>query len=298
MDHTMRRLLKPLLVLATIVSWASWHAQQARSADAVAKLSIEIPMRIEGGLPVIELIVNGQGPFLFGIDTGAQAGPRIDSSLVEKLGLKSSGQVSVTDPSGRNPQTVDTVKLDSVAIGDLRFTGVTAASRNYKNSPRPLKVDGILGLSLFPEYLVTLDFPAKLLRVERGELPKADGAEILDYKSEDGVPLVELNVGSTKINAHLDSGNMIGAFVLPTSLLEKLTLASEPVVVGRARSASGEMEIKQVRIKEMVRLGRHEFPDATITFPALSDIGNVGAKILSQFAVTFDQQHQRVRLTR
>jgi hypothetical protein len=58
------------------------------------------------------------------------------------------------------------------------------------------------------------------------------------------------------------------------------------------------MEIKQVRIKEMVRLGRHEFPDATITFPALSDIGNVGAKILSQFAVPFDQQHQRVRLTR
>jgi hypothetical protein len=91
---------------------------------------------------------------------------------------------------------------------------------------------------------------------------------------------------------------MIGDFVFPTSLVEKLTQASEPVVVGRARSASGEMEIKQVQIKEMVRLGRHEFPDATITFPALSDIGNVGAKILSQFAVTFNQQHQRVRLTR
>jgi hypothetical protein len=114
---------------------------------------------------VIELMVNGQGPFLFGIDTGAQAGPHIDSSLVEKLKLKSSGQ-------GRNPQTVDTVKLDSVAIGNLRFTDVTAISRNYKNSPRPMKVDGILGLSLFSEYLVTLDFPAKLLRIERGNCPK------------------------------------------------------------------------------------------------------------------------------
>ena len=50
------------------------------------------------------------------------------------------------------------------------------------------------------------------------------------------------------------------------------------------------MEIKQVQIKELVRLGRHEFPDATITFPALGDTGNVGAKILSQFAVTFDQK--------
>jgi hypothetical protein len=287
-----------MLVLASFVSWASWHAQQAHSADSGPKLPVEIPLRMEGGMPVIELMVNGQGPFVFGIDTGTQAGPRIDSSLVEKLKLKSSGQVSVTDPSGRNLQTVDTVKLEFVAIGNLRFTDVAAASRNYQNSPRPMKLDGILGLSLFSEYLVTLDFPKKVLRFERGELPKADGTEILDYKSEDGVPLVELSVGSAKINAHLDSGNMIGAFVFPTAFVDKLTKASEPLVVGRARSASGEMEIKQVQIKEMVRLGRHEFSDATITFPALSDIANVGAKILSQFAVTFDQQHHRVRLTR
>ena len=146
--------------------------------------------------------------------------------------------------------------------------------------------------------MLTLDFPAKVVRISRGELPKADGAETLDYTTEHGVPLIELDIGSTKINAHLDSGNMIGAFVFPTLFVEKLTQTSEPVVVGKARSASGEMEIKQVQIKEMVRLGRHEFPDATITFPALSDIGNVGAKILSQFVVTFDQQHQRVRLTR
>jgi hypothetical protein len=216
---------------------------------------------------------------------------------VEKLKLRSSGQVQATDGSGRNPQTVETVKLDSIAIGSLRFADVSAGSRNFKNSPRPLKVHGILGLSLFSEYLVTLDFPGKVLRIAQGELPKADGAEILDYENERGVPLVELSVGNTKINAHLDSGNNIGAFVLPTAFVEKLTRASEPVVVGRARSASGDMEIKQVQIREMVRLGRHEFPDATITFPALSDIGNVGAKILAQFAVTFDQQHQRIRLT-
>jgi hypothetical protein len=287
-----------MLVLASIVSWASWHAQQARSADSGPKLPVEIPLRMESGMPVIELMVNGQGPFLFGLDTGAQGGPRIDTSIVEKLQLKSTGQVQATDGSGRSPQTVETVKLDSVAIGSLRFTDVAAFSRNYKNSPRPMKLDGILGLSLFSEYLVTVDFPRKVLRFERGELPKADGAEILDYKSEGGVPLVELNVGSAKINAHLDSGNSIGAFVLPTAFAEKLTRASEPVVVGRARSASGEMEIKQFQTKEMVRLGRHEFPDATITYPALSDVANVGAKTLSQFAVTFDQQHQRVRLTR
>ena len=292
----MRRLLKPLLV--AIVSGASWHAQLARSADTAPKFPVEIPMRTEGGMPTIEVMVNGQGPFVFGLDTGAQGESRIDSSLVEKLGLKSTGEIRETDPSRRNSQMAATVKLDSVSIGSLRFADVTASSRNFKNSPRPLKVDGILGLSLFAEYLTTLDFPAKVLRFERGELPKADGAEILDYKSEGGIPLVELSVGSMKINAHLDSGNAIGAFVLPTSFVEKLALASDPVVVGKARSASGEMEIKQVQLKDTLRLGRHEFPQPTITFPALGDIGNVGIKTLSQFVLTFDQQHSRVRLTR
>jgi hypothetical protein len=292
------RLLRPLLVVAAIVTWVSGHPQPAHSADSTPRLPIEIPLRLDGGIPAIEVMVNGQGPFVFGIDTGAQGGSRIDSSLVEKLKLKSSGQVQATDGSGRNPQVAEIVKLDSVTIGDLRFTNVEAGSRNFKNSPRPIKVDGILGLGTFSEYLVTLDFPAKLLRFERGELPKPDGAEILDYKSERGIPVVELTVGSTKIDAHLDSGNGIGEFVLPTALVEKLTPASEPKVVGRARSASGEMEIKQVQIKETVRLGRHEFPGATITFPALGDVGNIGAKVLTQFALTFDQQHHRVRLTR
>jgi hypothetical protein len=78
--------------------------------------------------------------------------------------------------------------------------------------------------------------------------------------------------------------------------VEKLNGISEPVTVGRARSASGEMEIKQVQVKDVIRLGRHEFPEPTVTFPALSDIGNVGAKTLSQFVVTFDQKNERVRL--
>jgi hypothetical protein len=294
----MRRLLKPFLAIATIFSWAMWQAPRLHSADSAPKLPAEFPMQFDGGMPTVEVMVNGKGPFIFGFDTGAQAGPRLDASLVEKLALKTTGEVQATDPSGRNPQASATVKLDSLSIGSLRFTDITAVSRNYKNSPRPLQVDGILGLNLFADYLVTLDFPGRKLRIEKGELPKSDGAEILDYKNAAGITQVELSIGDKKITAHLDTGNAIGAFVFPTAFVEKLSVAGEPRVVGRARSASGEMEIKQVQIKDVVKLGRHQFPDATVTYPALGDIGNVGVKTLSQFVITFDQQHERVRLTR
>ncbi len=249
-------------------------------------------------MPTVEVMVNGQGPFVFGFDTGAQAGPRIDVSLVEKLKLKSTGQVQATDPSRRNVQTSDTYKLDTVSLGNLQLTNVAVASRDYRNSPRPVKVDGILGLNLFADYLVTLDFPAKKLRLDKGELPKADGGEVLDYKNAAGIAEVELSVGDKKIKAHLDTGNAIGAFVFPTAFAEKLNLAGEARVIGRARSATGDMEIKQVQLKDVIKLGRHEFPDATIVYPALGNIGNIGLKTLGQFVITFDQKSERVRLSR
>jgi predicted aspartyl protease len=294
----MRRLLKPLLALATIISWAIWQAPQLRSADTAPKLPVEVPMQTGDGMPTVEVMINGQGPFIFGFDTGAQAGPRIDGSLVQKLNLKSTGQVQATDPSRRNVQTSETYKLESISVGNLRLTDVTVASREFKNSPRPMKVDGILGLNLFADYLVTLDFPGKKLVFAKGELPKADGAEILDYKNEAGIAQIELTVGDKKIKAHLDTGNAIGPFVFPTAFAEKLNFTGEPRVVGRARSATGDMEIKQVQLKDLIKLGHHEFPDATVVYPALGDIGNIGVKTLSQFVITFDQKDERVRLSR
>src|SRR4051812_429630 len=188
----MRPSFKPLLALATVLSWAIWQSPQLRSADT--SLPLEVTMQAGEGMPTVEVMINGEGPFVFGFDTGAQAGPRVDNWLVDKLKLKSNGQVQATDPSRRNFQASETYNLDSIAIAGLRFTDVTVVGRNFQNSPRPLKVDGVIGLNLFADYLVTLDFPAGKLRFEKGELPKSDGAEILDYQNDAGIVVVELSV--------------------------------------------------------------------------------------------------------
>ncbi|MGI8481012.1 MAG: retropepsin-like aspartic protease [Chthoniobacterales bacterium] len=140
-------------------------------------------MRFVGTMPAIEVMVNGKGPFLFGIDTGGQGTARIDSSLIEKLGLKPSGAVLAGDPSEKNPQTLQEVLLQSVEVAGLRFADVKAVARNFKASPRMAEVDGILTLNLFADYLFTLDYPGKSVRISKGELPPADGAEILNYSS-------------------------------------------------------------------------------------------------------------------
>lgn len=267
------------------------------NVTAQKKVLVDVPMKFRGPTPAVEVMVNGKGPFLFAIDTGAQGGARIDSSLVAQLGLKTSGQAQASDGSGRNVQTLETVEVDSIALGDIKLDKVTAITRNYNTSPNLPKIDGILGYGLFADYLLTLDFPAKRVRVETGELPKTNAANVLNLDSSRGIAIVEIEVGNQKVKAHLDSGNTVGGFILATAVVEKAALASEPIVVGRARTVSNDVEIKQVRLKDTIRLGGFEFSEPTVTFPALSD-ANVGSKILGEFAATFDQKNNRLKLER
>src|SRR5215216_1606356 len=240
-------------------------------------------------------MVNGQGTFLFAIDTGARGMARVDSALVAKLKLQSVGKMQGGDPSGRTT-TMDVVQLDSIAFGGVQFNNVRAPTRDYNASGRLPKIDGILGFDLFTDYLLTLDFPAKRVQLRRGELPQADGEEVLSYESPNGTPVVELGVGSFKVKGRIDTGNSIGGFILPESLVNKLPLASSPIVVGMARTISSQVEIKMVSLKDSIRFGRYEFAEPKIVFPALSNDINIGSEALHEFALTFDQKHKRLRL--
>ena len=291
----MRALKASLLVLA--LSLFSAHARQAQT-DGVKGAVVDVPMLFRGPTPAVEVTVNGQGPFLFAIDTGGGGQARVDSSLVEKLKLKVIGQARGGDGSGNSLRSMDLVELETLAFGGVEFKKVTAASRNYNTSPNLPRVDGIIGFGLFEDYLLTLDFPGKRVRLERGALPRADGAEVLSFESPRGIPMVELGVGGNKIKADLDTGNTVGGFVLPTALVEKLSTAGAPVVVGRARTITSEVEIKEVRLKDSIRLGRFEFAEPTVVYPALGDGGNVGSKVLREFSLTFDQKNKSVRLKR
>jgi hypothetical protein len=270
----------------------------AASAIAQSPPLVDVPISFRGSLPIVEVMINGKGPFLFTLDTGAGLQADFDPALVAQLKLQSNGKVRGGDPSGRNPQEYDTVAVDSIALGSVEFRNVTAISRPRRRSPNTPGVDGILGFSLFKEYLLTLDYPGKRLRLERRELPEANGADVLNFDDPRHVPVVDLAVGSTKIKAHLDSGNMMGGFVLPESLVNKLSLMSQPVTVGRAQTVNNEIEIKQARLNDAIKLGRFEFSQPTITFPALTEDANVGLMIMRDFVLSFDQKNKRVRLER
>lgn len=286
------------LSLILLVSPLTVYARSSGQRVTVKTVLVDAAMLFRGPMPAVEVMVNGQGPFLFAIDTGAQGAARVDSSLMEKLKLTPIDKAQASDGSGRNARMLDVVELDSISFGNVQFKKVRALTRDYNTSAGMRRIDGILGFNLFADYLLTLDFPAQRVRLERGELPKANGANIISFESPNGIPVITLRVGDFKINAHLDSGNTVGGFILPSSLVEKLTFANAPFSLGKARTVTSEVEIKEVRLKENINLGGSEFKEPTIVFPAISDEANIGSTVLREFALTFDQKNKLVRLER
>ena len=129
-----------------------------------------------------------------------------------------------------------------LAAQNFERDGLNSTQRITKDYP---EVDGFLGFALFTEYLLTLDYPAMQVRLARGALPKANGADILPFEIENRIPVIEVAVGKLRMKAHVDSGNFVAGFILPEDVVEQLTLLSEPVTVGRARSVTNKIEIGQ-----------------------------------------------------
>jgi Aspartyl protease len=260
------------------------------SRSEMATASTESPMLPADGV-LLEVKINGQGPYRFGLDTGAAGGGRISRDLAEKLKLQVVGQAMAGDPSGKNVQTVDIVEAGTLTLGEASFTGAHLAVRDFPKQD----LDGILGFGLFEDFLLTLDYPARRVRIEKGELPAIDGREILEYQNRNGIPQILLKIGELEIPADVDSGNEQGELVLPASYLGKVPLESEPRVVGRARTGSNEFEIKQAPLKGSVQVGAATVDRPRVDFVQIFPHANIGQAFLRRFAITIDQKNHRIR---
>src|SRR5213595_1598417 len=114
--------------LATLLLFV--YASAARAQDTTAAV---MPLQMRGLMPVVEVKLNGQGPFAFMIDTGAGMQADIDVSVATRLSLRANGRVINGDPSGINDREVSTTTIDSLTLGrgdsgasGVEFRNVTA----------------------------------------------------------------------------------------------------------------------------------------------------------------------------
>jgi hypothetical protein len=256
---------------------------------------VTVPTKNVGGRPTVEVTINGQGPFVMIVDTGATV-TVVDPDLITALHLPR----AMTDaiPAGeRGP-----LRIDELRVGTAVLHGVTVGEVGLLSGLGPNPPRGVLSAAAFPGDLLILDYPKATLRLEPGALPPADNHRIFEYGADERLPVVPVTVAGQEYRVHLDSGSP-GALMLPTRLLTVVPLAGTPVEAGHARTVAGEFTISTAPFAGAAAIGEFSIALPTITFsdlrPGLAPgIGNIGAEVLRTFVVTFDAANRRIRFAR
>lgn len=259
---------------------------------------VSVPMLRQLHLPALEVMINGEGPFKFGFDSGASGYISFNQDVVDRLGLVVVDEVTVSDGTGQNARTTGMYGVDTVEIGGAVFHDMSGHVGSYNRGALAQDpIDGIIGIGLFAGATLTLDYPNDLIRVSHEALPAPDGQTVLALHPEELVPTIDLALGAQTIRAHLDARNM-GGLNAPASIVKDLPLHGEPVEIGMARTQFNEIPISAAQYDGDVHIGKYTLHQPAIVFADLFRSANIGSRVMGEFTVTFDMANHRVQFAR
>jgi predicted aspartyl protease len=289
---------RSLLALVALASFpVAAQAEQLRSACALAQgiaageagePLVDLPFRTIEGRIYVDVTVNGRGPFVFALDTGASGTGRADATLVAALGLPPDGESQTSD--GVASATVDTVRIASLALGGLVRQDVSVIARDYRSRvSEAAAFSGILGRAFFADGLLAIDFPAQRLRFFASHELSADQPGALPYLRAFRVPVT---LGTVTTHGNIDTGADV-TLAMPPALYEQLQAGSlEPA--GNASLTNTRLATSAGRLAGPVRVGGAVLSDVPVRviegFPELL----VGAHALKGQRVLIDQRHQTI----
>ncbi|MDR3507146.1 MAG: aspartyl protease family protein [Caulobacteraceae bacterium] len=203
----------------------------------------------------VEVRLNGQGPFTFVVDTGANVSV-IAAETAAAIGLPPAGQAQVHGIAGA--EATSTVKVDRLSVGQV-------TSRRLRLPVLPiaaLGVQGLLGVDVLKDRRVVMDFQDSRLEIGpsgydftpsiTGRIGDADHdpdtvAVAARYRSGQ-LLIVDASVANIPVTAFLDSGsqNTVANLALRQRLLERqpelaATLANVELLSATGQTASGEL---------------------------------------------------------
>ena len=281
---TVFTVLISLLVLNACTGQIAPSSKKNTKEQVQAAITSEY--RIERGKQIVELKVNGQGPYAFVLDTGS-GGMVVGPAFKELLNLPIVGTEMASSPASDKQFEVQQVNLASIDLGGAKSMNVKAPVLDMV----PEGIMGVIGPIVFKEYgRFAIDFTEAKIVIggsmnawpNKTWIPFGKGAPLLD---------VELQIGNLSIPAHIDSGGP-STITLPEKYTDKLALTGPTKVIAKARMVDRELEIKEAPIDLVI-----EFGDASITLNRvlLFDFpyANIGLEGLKGLYLEIDWVNQR-----
>lgn len=249
--------------------------------------TLDVPLNLSTGLPIVEARVNGQGPFRLGIETGANF-IILTPDTVSKLGLTRTG----------GPDDLPAYNVQSIEIGPARFIDLPVSAMRFAQQG----IDGVLGLPLYRDLLMTIDYPAARFRLSRGSLPEPDGQQVLPLKKVGPFWSLPVTLAGQRMDAILDTRSTGGIGLTPASAAN-VRFDGDLRVIGRARGAAiPETEVKAGKVAGDLVVGRYTVSAPSVAVrplpPGFPTEPVLGSRLLRNFVVTLDQRNARLKLER
>lgn len=213
----------------------------------------------------VPVFVNGQGPFQFVIDTGADR-TVVSKELAEKLALKKSGTMRVHAMGGAG--RADMVKIDQLRVSNRTMTRLTSAAlpRAY------IGADGLLGVDSLKGQRIIMDFKASTMTLEPSSEPDAFAAAtgdviVVTAKTRLGqLVMVDADANGQKVWVVVDTGaqNSVG-----NRQLRKLMFARDPRTTTKPIEmidVLGQRTMADYTIVNRLRIGGILLGNAAIAF--------------------------------
>lgn len=292
------------VVGATLLSLTAAACLGPRAASrlemTLASPVVQVPMPLDGGVPMVEVRVAGEGPFWFKIDTGS--GPCVFSErLVARARLplwRVKGKLQGAEGSMRDVgRLADASSLtlgDSAKLGKVSAWVLPEADLDARGTVHA--VDGILGFAALSDVVATLDYPRRRLILSREPLPEPDGKDVFVLTFDRGTPVVTADLGGTSFAWLVDTGNDQGPALAPEAA-KALRFLAAPVSGPQLATVAGTIRADLARVDGVLALGAHEVPQPIVSLiPGARPM--LGAEALRHFKVTFDARRKRVRFAR
>jgi PDZ domain/Aspartyl protease len=235
-----------------------------------------VPISIEAGEVVVDVSINGRGPFPFIFDTGAQGA--LTPETVAALGLKTEGAGTLQD-SGSHSISITSTRVAAMRLGDLEMTDqpffVVPLPRHLTDRGNRVPLAGFIGDELFARFAVRLDYDNRTLTLTPDSDFRYDGEGVrVPLLSRDKTPAV---------SAAADG--ISGFFALRIKSLG--AGGSFDTILSRLDT----FEVAESRIDRPAT----RFPStATEGLPFADIAGSIGYEILRQFTITFDYRRREL----
>jgi PDZ domain/Aspartyl protease len=253
-----------------------------------------IPFDMSTGRPVVELSINGDGPFPFIFDTGSPL-LVIIGDLRDELALVATGTQRLGSPAGGQTLVADTTTITSLELGELVLSGVDATLLDVPGFPAAIG-RGVIGPALFQEYgSVTIDFTTQTITIG-GHSDFPSNTQWMPIDPQSLHLNADVRVGDESIPGHIDTGAP-GILSLPARYQDIIPLSGPLTLAGSARLVDTEFEIYEAPIDLPVQVGDLDLQVDRVVF-GQNPVANIGNGALAGSRIHYDWANMQFALTR